>query len=160
MAAPAEGRARTFESGPSANDNHAVAVARATSFPHGANAIIEPLALTTNGGRRRQNRWRVRFAPRWGPVADPLIGWTGGGDPLATIELRFPDRASAERYCQRQGLIFECRTARSPGQIRPALPDALGPELSCWPTGPHALCCGNFPCASAAANEDDDRRSA
>lgn len=160
MAAPAEGRARTFESGPSATDNHAVAVAGATSFPHGANAIIEPLALTTNGGRRRQNRWRVRFAPRWGPVADPLIGWTGGGDALATIELRFPDRASAERYCQRQGLIFECRTARSPGQIRPAIPDALGPELSCWPTGPHALCCGNFPCASAAANEDDDRRSA
>ncbi|KKW91085.1 hypothetical protein YP76_15955 [Sphingobium chungbukense] len=54
MAAPAEGRARTFESGPSATDNHAVAVAGATSFPHGANAIIEPLALTTNGGRRRQ----------------------------------------------------------------------------------------------------------
>jgi len=159
MAAPAEGRARTFESGPSANDNQAVASAGATSFPHGAKAIIEPLAPATNGGRR-QTQWRVSFAPRWGPVADPLMGWTGGGDPLATIELRFPDRVSAERYCQRQGLIFECRTAPSPGQIRPAMPDGLGPVLCCWPTGPHALCCGNFPCASTVANGEDVRKSA
>lgn len=160
MAAPADGRARTFESGPSANDNQAVALAGATSFPHGAKAIIEPLALATNGGRRRQNQWRVRFEPRWGPVVDPLMGWTGGGDPLATIELGFLDRASAERYCQKQGLTFECRTAPSPGQIRPAIPDALGPVLCCWPTGPHALCCGNFPCAGTAANGEDERRSA
>lgn len=160
MAAPAEGGARTFESGPSANDNQAVAVAGATSFPHGAKAIIEPLAPATSGSRRSHNRWRVRFAQRWGPVADPLMGWTGGGDPLAAIGLRFPDRASAERYCQRQGLVFECRTAPSPGQIRPAIPDGLGPVLCCWPTGPHAPCCGKFPCASTAANEEDDRRSA
>lgn len=160
MAAPADGRARTFESGPSANDNQAVALAGATSFPLGAKAIIEPLALATSGGRRRQNRWRVRFAPRWGPVADPLMGWIGGGDPLATIELRFPDRASAERYCQTQGLIFECRSVPSPGQIRSGIPDVVGPVLCCWPTGPHALCCGNFPCASTAANEEVDRKSA
>ena len=160
MAAPADGRARTFESGPSANDNQAVALAGATSFPLGAKAIIEPLALATSGGLRRQHRWRVRFAPRWGPVADPLMGWTGGGDPLATIELRSPDRASAERYCQTQGLIFECRSAPSPGQIRPTIPDVVGPVLCCWPTGPHALCCGNFPCASTAANEEVDRKSA
>nr|WP_087576350.1 NADH dehydrogenase ubiquinone Fe-S protein 4 [Sphingomonas sp. CDS-1] len=160
MAAPVDGRARTFESGPSANDNVAVAVAGATPFPRGAKAIIEPLAPATNGGRRRQSAWRVRFAQRWGQVADPLMGWTGGGDPLSTIELRFPDRAAAERYCQRQGLIFECRTAPSLGQIRPAIIDALGPALCCWPTGPHALCCRKFPCASTAANEEDDRRSA
>lgn len=160
MAALAKGRARTFESGPSANDNHAVAVAGATTFPHGAKAIIEPLAPVTSGRRRRQDQWRVRFAPRWGPVAEPLMGWTGGSDPLAAIELRFPDHASAERYCRRQGLIFECRTAPSPGQIRPAIPDVVGPVLCCWPTGPHTLCCGNFPCASMTANEEDDRRSA
>jgi len=160
MAVPADGRARTFASGPSANDNQAVAVAGATSFPHDAKAIIEPVPLATNGGRRRQNRWRVRFAPSWGSVAEPLMGWTGGGDPLAAIELRFPDRASAERYCQRQGLVFECRTAPSLGQMRPAFPDALGPVLCCWPTGPNALCCGAFPCASTAANGNDDRRSA
>ena len=48
-------------------------------------------------GRAREGTWRLRFAERWRPRIDPLTGWTGGGDPLAQIELRFPDREAAER---------------------------------------------------------------
>jgi hypothetical protein len=53
----------------------------------------------------------VRFAPRVPPFVDPLTGWTGGCDPLAQIELRFADRASAERYCRREHLRFTVQGA-------------------------------------------------
>lgn len=98
--------ARDFSPGPSANDNALVA---GSALPLDARAIVEPVPIATNqGGRAGHGRWRVRFQPRWGPSADPLTGWTGGGDPLDTIQLRFPDRLSAEAYCRRQGLAFRC----------------------------------------------------
>src|SRR3546814_1734991 len=91
MARRPDGLARNFGSGPFANDNHAGPCA-SSALPLAAQAVIEPVPLATNqGGRSRRGQWRVRFAPRWRPVADPLTGWTGGGDPLETIELRFPN---------------------------------------------------------------------
>ncbi|WP_309141033.1 NADH dehydrogenase ubiquinone Fe-S protein 4 [Novosphingobium sp. G106] len=139
--------ARDFCPGPSANDNE---FALSSGFPPDTRAIVEPVPLATVQGRRaRRGQWRVRFRPRWGPSADTLTGWIGGGDPLDTIELRFADRPSAEGYCQRQGLAYTC-AAETPGRKVPAplkLPDAP-PALCCWPTGPHQLCCGKFRLAS------------
>lgn len=106
MARRHDGLARNLGSGPSANDNHAGPCA-SSALPPGAQALIEPVPLATNqGGRARRGQWRVRFAPRWRPVACPLTGWTGGGDPLETIELLFPDLETAADYCRRQGLRF------------------------------------------------------
>lgn len=121
MERPHDRPARDSGPGPSAND----AVAPSTAFPSDAHAIVEPVPVATNqGGRALRSRWRVRFRSRWGPSADPLMGWTGGGDPLDTIELRFSDRQSAEDYCRRQGLIFTCRAGRYEAARRclPCLP--------------------------------------
>jgi hypothetical protein len=94
----------------------------------------------------------VRFVPRWRPGADPLTGWTGGGDPLETIELRFPDLETAADYCRRQELDFSIHGA--PGGQRPlraCLPAEAPPVLCCWPTAPHARWCG----ASIGTGERD-----
>lgn len=138
---------RDFGPGPSANDSSLVA---GSTLPVDARAIVEPVPIATNqGGRARRGRWRVRFHRRWGPSADPFTGWTGGGDPLDTIELRFPDRMSAEAYCRRQGLIFT-----SHGEPAAPMPSALSPAskpipvICCWPAGPHQLCCGQYKLAS------------
>jgi len=101
--------ARNFGSGLIANDNQARPRA-GNALPSAAHAVIEPLPLAVHqAGRARRGQWRVRFAPRWRPMADPLTGWTGGGDPLETIELRFPDRDAAVAYCRREGLRFSVR---------------------------------------------------
>ena len=146
MARRPDGLARNFGSGPFANDNHAGPCA-SSALPPDAQAVIEPVPSATNqGGRGRRGQWRVRFVPRWRPVADLLTGWTGGGDPLATIELRFPDLETAENYCRRQGLDSSIHGA--PGRHHPLhgrLPPEPTPVLCCWPTGPHALCCGAYP---------------
>lgn len=137
--------ARDFGPGPSANDNALVA---SSALPLDARAIVEPVPTATNQrAQARRGGWRVRFQPRWGPSADPLTGWTGGGDPLDTIELRFPDRLSAEAYCRRRGLAFT-----SHGKSIPPIPSAPSPTsvpgICCWPTGPHQLCYGQYRLAS------------
>jgi len=139
--------ARDFGPGPSDNDNALVA---GSALPLDARAIVEPVPVAANQGCRvRRGSWRVRFQPRWGPSADPLTGWTGGGDPLDTIELRFPDRLSAEAYCRRQGLFFTSHDER-PGPMRSDLSPASDPVpvMCSWPAGPHQLCCGRYKLAS------------
>ncbi|WP_253717881.1 NADH dehydrogenase ubiquinone Fe-S protein 4 [Sphingomonas sp. AP4-R1] len=90
-----------------------------SALPPDARAIVEPMPVATNqGGRARRGQWRVRFAPRVPPFVDPLTGWTGGCDPLIQIELHFPDRASAERYCRRERLRFTVQGAESSSTLR------------------------------------------
>jgi len=153
-------QARDFGPGPSqqpapaqaapavaANDNHACIAHRASTLPPDARAIIEPMPFGINqSGRARASLWRLRFAPRWRAGADPLTGWTGGGDPLAQVELRFADLDAAERYCRHVGVPFEIRgSAMSRQSITSCLTSEAPPRLCCSPTGPHALCCGNYP---------------
>jgi len=98
-----------------ANDNRQSGPSYASALPPDALAIVEPVPILAHqAGRVKTGGWRLRFAERWPPRADPLIGWTGGGDPLAQIELRFPDLDAAERYCRREGLPFEVRGSPAP----------------------------------------------
>ena len=155
-----DGQARDIGPGPSqqpahvkaapavaANDNHACIAHRASALPPDARAIIVPLPFGVNqSGRAHARLWRLRFVPRWRPSSDPLTGWTGGGDPLAQVELRFADLDAAERYCRHVGVPFEISdSARTRGSITPCLTGEAPPRLCCSPTGPHALCCGDYP---------------
>lgn len=148
MARRLDGLARDFGSGPIANDNHPGPCA-SNALPPDAQAVIEPVPRATNqGGRGGRGRWRVRFAPRWRPVADPLTGWTGGGDPIETIELRFFDLESAANYCRRQGLDFSIHGVSGRQYPLPSrLPAGQTPVLRCWPTGPLARCGSRHPAA-------------
>ena len=163
MRGPHDGTARGLGPGPilqrqdvplqpeisAANDNRRPGPSQASALPSDASAIIEPVPVAVNqSGRAPRGMWRLRFVERWGPHADPLMGWAGGGDPLAQIELRFPDLEAAMRYCRREGVPFEVRGAR---QLRRSMKGRLtgetSPQLCCWPTGPHARCCSRYPAA-------------
>jgi hypothetical protein len=81
---------------------------RQASLPADAHAIIHcPAPSVMSGGRRGASAWVLEFVPRARQVIDPLMGWSGGGDPLAQLRLRFPSREAAIAYAQRQGLVFE-----------------------------------------------------
>jgi hypothetical protein len=59
-------------------------------------------------GRARDGTWILTFARGTPPAIDPLTGWTGGRDPLATdVRLTFPTRAQAIAYAERQGLDYD-----------------------------------------------------
>lgn len=126
-------------------------------LPDDAHAIIErePRSVTQSG-QARSRGWRLRFAPRAPQGADSLTGWTTGADPLAHVILSFPDLASAVRYAERHDLPYEVReepAGRRRFENHQRFEDQAPVQLCCWPTGPHALCCGNYPCASRGTNE-------
>ena len=120
-----------------------------SALPDDAVAIIEPPSRSvTQAGKAREKGWLLRFQPRGSFFVDPLTGWTGSGDPLAHLALRFPTREAAIRYAERHGLAFELR---EPGRVGSDTGGGQGAGqqqplwICCWPTGPHALCCGDYP---------------
>lgn len=64
--------------------------------------IYRQTPSVTQGGRAHAKNWILEFEPTSPPVTEPLMGWTGGG--AEQVRLRFPDRTSAERFAQRQGM--------------------------------------------------------
>jgi hypothetical protein len=156
MARPRDRQARDSGPGPNpeplrlssraraaANDNCSPAPSFSGSLPADALAVIEPVPLSVKQSGRALEAWRLRFAERWAPRPDPLTGWTGRGDPLAQIELRFQDAEAAKDYCRRQGIRFELRDlARPQRSMRSRAAGKAQPQLCCRPSGPHALCCG------------------
>lgn len=117
-----------------ANDNRWSGPSHSSALPSDALAIIEPVPAAANrAGGTPDGRWRLRFAERWRPRVDPL---TGGGDPLAQIDLRFPDLRAAERYCRREGIAFRLRfaamtEARAPLGFAPRPKNGLEDPADC-----------------------------
>ena len=91
------------------------------SYPFGAPAarIYQPARSAMQSGRRKRP-WRLEFepaSPRW---VEPLMGWTAGKDPFATIQLSFPTLSSAADYAERLGLKYWVQepAARPPAAAR------------------------------------------
>jgi hypothetical protein len=76
-------------------------------FPDDAVAVIyRPARSAMTSGKANTRHWKLRFERRTPPFIEPLMGWTGGDDPLTQVELTFPTRESAVAYAERQGLTF------------------------------------------------------
>jgi hypothetical protein len=99
------------------------------SFPRDARAVIyRPSRSVMTSGRANTCNWVLEFEPRSREFIEPLMGWTGGTDPLRHIRLSFPTLEAAVAYAQREGLPF---TVYQPQEPRPAqcpagtMPEAL-----------------------------------
>jgi hypothetical protein len=57
-------------------------------------------------GKARSRDWKLRFERHAPPFIEPLMGWTGGDDALACVELAFPSAEAAVSYARRQGLPY------------------------------------------------------
>lgn len=68
--------------------------------------IYRPAPSATQSGRARRV-WVLEFDRPTPPTLDPLMGWTGGGDPLASVQLSFPDRESAIAFARKNGWTIE-----------------------------------------------------
>ena len=96
---------------PASNDNALPRLPAALpAFPQDAVACIErPARSAMTSAPLEPEAWRLVFERRRPPFIDPLMGWTGGRDPLALIELTFPTLEEAVSYAQRQGLRYVVR---------------------------------------------------
>lgn len=96
---------------PVSNDNTPPRLPAAhQAFPQDAVAYIErPARSPMTSAPGEPEAWRLAFGRRSPAFIDPLMGWTGGRDPLAQLELTFPTLEAAMSYAQRQGLRYVVR---------------------------------------------------
>lgn len=97
-------------------------------FPPDARAVIHrPGRSVMTSGRANTCHWVLEFEPRSREFIEPLMGWTGGTDPLRHVRLSFPSREAAIAYARREGLPF---TVHEPQEPRPAQCPAVNlPEV-------------------------------
>lgn len=101
-------------------------------FPGDAVArIYKPSRAVTSSGRARTKCWRLVFERRTAPVIEPLMGYTGGNDTLAQVELSFPTLESAIRYAEQQGLTY---VVQQPSRQCSSRPDRETPARNCGST--------------------------
>jgi hypothetical protein len=84
-------------------------------------SIYKPAKSAMTSGRAGSKRWLLEFAPQSPPFIEPLMGWTGSTDPLASVRLWFPSREAAIAYAERQGLDYDVRGAEMPRKAETAL---------------------------------------
>jgi hypothetical protein len=78
-----------------------------SSVPPDAVALIRrPTRSVMTSGKARARQWILTFERRTPPFIEPLMGWTGGDDTLAQVELSFPTRAAAIAFAEREGLTY------------------------------------------------------
>ena len=63
------------------------------------------------GRRRRNGRWNLFLRTRG--VADPLMGWTGGGDTQTQVKLFFDTSEEAIAYAERAGIQYDVELPQS-----------------------------------------------
>ena len=103
-------------------------------------------------GRAREGAWVLTFARESSPEIEPLMGWTGGSDPLATeVELIFSTRAQAIAYAERQGLDYTAE----PEAVSPIGPRPVTPPVPTWRPGQRRPPRGQPPRGSAQALRRD-----
>src|SRR5206468_12309789 len=82
-------------------------VPMASTFPADAVAVIYRTARSAmTSGTANSRNWKLRFERRSPPFVEPLMGWTGGDDTLAQVEITFSSALAAIAYAHRQGLKF------------------------------------------------------
>lgn len=78
-----------------------------SSVPPDAVALIRrPTRSVMTSGKARARQWILSFERRTPPFIEPLMGWTGGDDTLAQVELSFSTRAAAIAFAEREGLTY------------------------------------------------------
>jgi hypothetical protein len=93
-----------------------VADGRAPSSAHKHYALITRIGWSvTQSGRARSGEWLLEFKPRGRQILDPLMGWSGGADPLAQVRLRFMTAEEAMTFANRNGLQFEIASPHHTG---------------------------------------------
>ncbi len=80
--------------------------------------IFQPPKTAMQSGWAKTQEWALEFVPSHGRQADPLMGWSGGGDTQTQVKLAFDTREEAIAYAERAGITFEVELPQT-RRIRP-----------------------------------------
>ncbi len=69
--------------------------------------IFQPPKTAMQSGWAKTHLWVLEFINTRARTADPLMGWTGGGDTQTQVKLSFETREEAIAYAQRNGIDYD-----------------------------------------------------
>jgi hypothetical protein len=55
-------------------------------------------------GKALGDQWILDFSPAAARRPDPLMGWAGGGDTQAQVQLKFATQEAAQAYADKYGI--------------------------------------------------------
>ena len=76
--------------------------------------IYCPAKSATQSGFAKSHDWVLDFEPGEPRQIDPLMGWTGSGDTLAQVTLRFATKEEAIAYAHKVGLAYRVEDVKAP----------------------------------------------
>ena len=74
--------------------------------------IYQPSKTAMQSGRAKTQSWVLEFEPAEARHADPLMGWVSSGDTLCQVKLKFPSKAEAVSYADREGISYHITEPR------------------------------------------------
>ena len=69
--------------------------------------IFQPPKTAMQFGWAKTQDWTLEFAQTLHHKADPLMGWTGGGNTQSQVKLFFETRDEAVAYAERASIQYE-----------------------------------------------------
>jgi len=69
--------------------------------------IFQPPKTAMQSGWAKTQDWALEFDQTQVRQADPLMGWTGGGDTQTQVKLTFDTREEAIAYAERAGIQYD-----------------------------------------------------
>ena len=68
--------------------------------------IYRPAKTAMQSGRARTQNWILEFEPERARSVEPLMGYTSSSDMRQQVRLRFPTRADAIAYAERNAIAY------------------------------------------------------
>jgi len=69
--------------------------------------IYKPAKNAMQSGTANSKRWIVEFEPEQGLTPDPLMGWSGSGDPTRQVRLKFDTKEAAISFAKENKLPYQ-----------------------------------------------------
>ena len=68
--------------------------------------IYETSKNAMQSGKARAGKWVLEFESGSRRRPDPLMGWSGGGDPQAQVTIAFPTLEAAKAYAEKYDIPY------------------------------------------------------
>ena len=80
--------------------------------------IYKPAKSAMQSGVRNTKQWLLEFEYEEGKYVEPLMGWTGSGDTLQQLKLRFATKEEAVEYAERKNIPYHIEEPNRRKQIK------------------------------------------
>ena len=74
--------------------------------------IYQPAKTAMQSGARKSKKWRMAFEANDAAFIEPLMGWVGGNDTTAQVDLLFDSEQEAREYAARKGYEIVVKTKK------------------------------------------------